>query len=76
MAGDDVLRHTRAAFRGYPANLRFRVTNNLFPIVETVGANIVRPGAWRGNAFPGKLLMQETGTGAHCAPLQGTFLTG
>ena len=43
MAGDDGIHPTRAAFRGYPANLRFRVINSLFPTVETVGANIVRP---------------------------------
>ena len=34
MAGDDVLHHTRAAFSGYPAKLRFRVTNSLFPSVS------------------------------------------
>ena len=34
MAGDDGLHHTRAAFRGYPAKLRFRVINNLFPSVS------------------------------------------
>ena len=34
MAGDDVIHHTRAAFRGYLAKLRFRVINSLFPTVS------------------------------------------
>ena len=48
----------------------------IFPVVETVGANIVRPPTWRSNVFSGRFLTRQTGTGAQCAPLQCTFTLG
>ena len=48
----------------------------IFPVVETVGANIVRPQTWRSNVFSGRFLTRQTGTGAQCAPLQCTFTLG
>ena len=47
----------------------------IFPVVETVGANIVRPPTWRSNVFSGRFLTRQTGTGEHCSPLQSTFST-
>ena len=43
--------------------------------IENVGANIVRPPTWRSNVFSGRFLTRQTGTCAHCAPLQSTFST-
>ena len=48
----------------------------IFSVVETVGANIVRPPTWRSNVFSGRFLTRQTGTGAQCAPLQCTFTLG